>query len=129
MAVFNIRSIHLHFQFFKDFQNSDFQSVVILCFGNTGQLQALRCEVFIIAPVMTPYLVTVSLNTEPTCLATARLEPRFSKSLFKSDSSFLIRLNAKSNLLRQSRAKLINSSLDNFLKQLEIVPWLNNKQI
>ena len=41
VAVFNIRRIHLNFQFFKDFQNSAFQSVIITCFGNTGQFQAL----------------------------------------------------------------------------------------
>ena len=63
-------------------------------------------------------LVTISLNTELTCLATERSEPSYSKSCFKSDSSFLILANVELNLLWQSRAKLIISSLDNFFKSV-----------
>ena len=44
-------------------------------------------------------LFTLSLNTKLTYLATERSEARFSKSFFKSDSSFLIPANAESNLL------------------------------
>ena len=53
VEVFNIRGIHLNFQFFKDFQNSAFQSVIITCFGNTGQFQALTSGVLTIAPSLT----------------------------------------------------------------------------
>ena len=52
VTCFNIRKIHLNLQFFKDFQNSTFQSVIIACFGNTSQFQALTSEALTIAPAL-----------------------------------------------------------------------------
>ena len=52
MAVLNIRGIHINFQFSKNFQNSVFQSVITICFGNAGQFQALTSGVLTITPAL-----------------------------------------------------------------------------
>ena len=52
LAVFNIRRIHINFQFLKNFQNSVFQSAIITCFGNTGQFQTLTSGVLTVAPAL-----------------------------------------------------------------------------
>ena len=99
MAVLSITRIHLKtFSFSKILITVLSRVLLSLATGIPVNSRHSYVEYWLLLQHWHYKLVTLSLNTELTCLVTERSEPSFSKSFFKSDSSFLIPAHVESNL-------------------------------
>ena len=114
-VIFCITWILHDLQLFNNTKHCPFQILIFNTFRYATKLYTLPSRVLTIAPCLLLQTYNFFLELGITSLVTEKSELSCSKSFFKSESLFRIPGSVVSNLLWQSRARLMISSLCNFL--------------